>query len=232
MITLNQLNKKIDDKMRLNNQVVEFIKNQQTIITSYLDTIDLTPMNKFRVLNVLLNARVKKHEMKKRYLLQSIQTLKIQKDIFIKQSQHDENIEIAFMNEDYMTIIKLWCDKYDKSYSSLDKLFLAFQFFLEARTMKFIKKYSDKGCILNHMDCMYSIQIIISQSLQDNGFPMYKNELSNDENLYKLRKLLGETKNTFRQFILHVYGRYFPQLTNDILEQIIDYNYINYTIIT
>jgi len=230
-VMLNQVNKKIEDKIKANKEIDEFIKYQENIITSYLDTFDLPHINKYRVLSVLLNARVKKHELKKRCLLQSIQALRIHKDTFIKQSQHDENIETAFKNADYRTIIELWCDKYDTSYNSLDKLFLALQFFLEARTIKFIKKYSNMGCILNHIDCVYSIQIITSEALQDRNFPMYKDELSNTEKLNKLKELLLETKNTFRQFILYVYGKYFPQLTNDILEQIIDYNYINYTVL-
>lgn len=214
--------------MRLVDELDKFINTQQTIITSYLDTYELTPMNKFRVLSVLLDAKVKNHEMKKRYLLQSIQSLKIQRDVFIKQSKHDEHVEIAFMNDDYNEIIELWCDKFDKSYNSLDKLFLVFQFFLEDRTINFIKKHSEKDCIFNHMDCMYSIQIITSQSLHDKNFPMYKNELSNIEYITKLKRLLWETKNTFRQFILHVYRKYLPMLPCVIFEKIIDYNYLDY----
>jgi hypothetical protein len=215
----------------MNTEIAKWIKNQETNITRYLDTFDLPDMNKFRVLSVLLNARVKKHEMKRRYLLQSIQTLQLEKDTFIKQSQHDENIEVAFMKDDYKTIIELWCDKYDTSYNSLDKLFSALQFFLEDRTINFIKKYHYKGCMFNHINCVYSIQIITSEALQDRKFPMYKNELSNFEKFDKLKLLLLETKNTFRQFMLHVYSKYLPRLTTDILEQIIDYNYMNYVIL-
>jgi hypothetical protein len=60
---------------------------------------------------------------------------------------------------------------------------------------------------------------------------MYKNELSNNGKLDKLRELLLKTKGSFRQFMIHVYGIYFPQLTTDILEQISDYNYIIYPIL-
>ena len=206
------------------------MNTQKCIITTYLDTFDLTPMDKFRILSMLLNARVKNHRMKKQYLLQSIQTLKIQRGVFIKQSKHDENVEIAFMKYDYHEIIELWCDKYDNSYNSIDKLFLALQFFLEDRTIKFIKKYSEKDCIFNHVDCIYSIQIITSQSLHDGNSPLYKTELSKNGYVSKLKKLLLETKTVFRRFILHVYSKYFTQLPQDILEQIIDYNYLNYVV--
>jgi hypothetical protein len=135
------------------------------------------------------------------------------------------------MNNDYNDLVELWCDKYDNSHNSLDKLFLAFQFFLEDRTIKFIKKYSEMDCIFNHIDCIYSIQIITSQSLQDGNFPMYRIEFSKFGYVNKLKRLLLETKNTFRQFILHVYSKYLPHLPCDILEQIIDYNYLNYVVI-
>jgi hypothetical protein len=232
-ITLNQLNKKIESKTNLVRDLTDIINNEEDTISSYLDTFtDLAPLNRFRILTTLVAAKVKKIANKKRYAIQSIQTLKIQRDNFLKQSYHDQCIEIAFMNNDYEKIRSLWCDKYDKSHHSLEKLFSALKFFIEDRTIQFITKFSDKNCIVEHIDCMYGIQVITAEGIYDKRrFALYQKELSKKGNEDKLKKLLLETKSTFRKFMIHVYGRYFSKLSEDILEQILDYTHENYFII-
>jgi len=231
-ITLNQLNKKIEDKTQLINDLTEIINNEETTISAYLDTFDeLKPITRFRIFSSLLEAKVKKIVNKKRYAIHSIQLLKIQRDTFIKQSYHDQCIEIAFINNDYEKIITLWCDKYNNSHNSLDKLFSAFNFFIEDRTIQFIKKFSDKDCIFEHIICMYGIQVITAEGMYDKGkFALYHKELSKKGNEDKLKKLLLQTKLVFRKFMVNFYGKYFPKLSDDILEQILDYTYTNYSL--
>ena len=225
------MNKKIEEKIQLRDELNELINREQTIVTEYIDTFELTPMNKFRVLSILVDSRVKKYVNKRRNVIQTIQTLKIKRGVFIKQSYHEQCIEIAFMNNDYEKITMLWCDKYTDSHNSLEKLFLAFQFFIENRTVQFIKKFSNKNCIFEHIECMYGIQVIIAESIYDKeGSILYHKELTKNNNLFKLKKLLMETKSTFRIFMIYLYSKYFPLLSNDILEQILDYTYANYFI--
>ena len=225
------MNKKIEEKIQLRDELNELINREQTIVTEYIDTFELTPMNKFRVLSILVDSRVKKYVNKRRNVIQTIQTLKIKRDNFIKQSYHKQCIEIAFMNNDYEKITSLWCNKYTDSHNSLEKLFLAFQFFIENRTVQFIKKFSNKNCIFEHIECMYGIQVIIAESIYDKEDSiLYHKELTKNNNLFKLKKLLMETKYTFRIFMIYLYSKYFPLLSNDILEQILDYTYANYFI--
>jgi hypothetical protein len=229
---LNQLNKKIESKTNLVRDLTDIINKEEDTISSYLDTFtELAQLNRFRILTTLVAAKVKKTANKKRYAIQSIQTLKIQRDNFLKQSYHDQCIEIAFINNDYKKITSLWCDKYTNSHNSLEKLFSALQFFIEDRTIQFIKKFSDKDCISEHIDCMYGIQLITAEGMCDkSSFALYHKELSKKGNVDKLRKLLLEAKRTFRNFMLHLYGNYFPLLSDDILEQILDYTHTNYFI--
>lgn len=231
-ITLNQLNKKIEDKTQTIHDLSEIINKEEDAISAYLDTfVELAPLIRFRISATLLAAKVKKTANKKRYAIQSIQTLKIQRDNFIKQSYHDQCIEIAFINNDYEKITSLWCDKYTDSHKSLEKIFLALQFFIEDRTNHFIKKFSDKDCIVEHIICMYGIQVITAEGMYDKrNFTLYHKELSKKSNVDKLRKLLLETKTAFRNFMIHLYGNYFPLLSDDILEQILDYTHANYFI--
>lgn len=230
--TVNSLNKKIEDKTQLIDELNEIIIKKETIISDYLDTFeDLKPIHRFRVFTTLVDAKLKKTVNKKRYVIQSIQRLKIQRDNFIKQSYHEQCIEIAFIDNDYKKITSLWCDKYTNSHNSLEKLFSALQFFIEDRTIQFIKKFSDKDCISEHIDCMYGIQLITAEGMYDkSSFALYHKELSKKGNVDKLRKLLLEAKRTFRNFMLHLYGNYFPLLSDDILEQILDYTHTNYFI--
>ena len=230
--TLNQLNKKIEDKTKLVSDLIDIINNEEDAISSYLDTfVELAPLSRFRILTTLLAAKVKKTTNKKRYAIQSLQSLKIQRDNFIKQSYHDQCIEIAFINNDYEKITSLWCDKYTNSHTSLEKIFLALQFFIEDRTIRFIKKFSDKDCIVEHIICMYGIQLITSKGMYDKrNFALYHKELSKKSNLDKLGKLLLETKTAFRNFMIQLYGNYFPSLSDDILEQILDYTHPTYFI--
>lgn len=221
----------IEDRTRIRDEIIETIDTEQNIISNYLDTFDLLPIVKFNTLTTLMNARVKKYAKKKKSVVYSLQSFITRKNLFIKQSTHDENIEIAFMNNDYINIILLWCDKHNNSYSSLDELFPALEFFTEERTIKFIKKYSYVGSIFYHIGCMYSIQIIISQSLIDKSLSMYTKDLLKKGYLDKIRILLWKTKNVFKQFMLHVYRNCIPKLSDDILEIIIDYNYLNYNIL-
>ena len=221
----------IEDRTRIRDEIIRNIDIEQTNISNYLDTFDLPPIVKFRTLTTLVNARMKKYAKKKNSAISSLQSFITRKRAFIKQSEHEENIEIAFMNNDCVNIILLWCDKHNKSYSSLDELFPALEFFIEERTVKFIKKYSDMANIFHHIDCMYSIQIIISQGLLDKSLPLYNKDLSKKVYLDKIRILLLKTKNAFKQFMLHVYRNCFPNLSDDILEIIVDYNYLNYTIL-
>jgi hypothetical protein len=231
-ITLNQLNKKIEDKTQTIHELSEIINKEEDAISAYLDTfVELAPLYRFRICSTLLAAKVKKTANKKRYAIQSIQTLKIQRDNFIKQSYHDQCIEIAFINNDYEKITPLWCDKYTDSHKSLEKIFSALQFFIEDRTIQFIKKFSDKDCIVEHIICMYGIQVITAEGMYDKrNFALYHKELSKKNNVDKLRKLLLETKSTFRNFMIHLYGNYFPLLSEDILEQILDYTHPTYFI--
>jgi hypothetical protein len=230
--TLNSLNKKIENKTKLINELTEIINKEENIISAYLDTFEeLKPIHRFRIFSTLVDAKVKKTANKKRYAIQTIQTLKIQRDKFIKQSYHDQCIEIAFIDNDYEKITALWCDKYTNSHNSLYKLFSAFQFFIEDRTFQFIKKFSDKNCIAEHIDCMYGIQLITAEGMYNkSSFVLYHKELSKKSNVDKLRKLLLEAKRTFRNFMIHLYGNYFPLLSDDILEQILDYTHANYFI--
>jgi hypothetical protein len=227
---LNQLNKKIEDKTQLINDLTEIINTEETTISAYLDTFDeLKPITRFRIFSTLVEARVKKIASKKRYAIQSIQTLKIQRDSFVKQSYHDQCIEIAFINSDYEKITSLWCDKYNNSHNSLEKLFSALKFFLEDRTIQFIKKFSDKDCIFEHITCIYGIQVITAEGIYDKRkFALYHKELSKKKNVAELKKLLLQTKSVFRIFMIHFYGKYFPKLSYDILEQILDYTHTNY----
>ena len=78
---------------------------------------------------------------------------------------------------------------------------------------------------------MYGIQLITAEGMYDKGnFALYHKELSKKNNVDKLRKLLLETKTAFRNFMIHLYGNYFPLLSDDILEQILDYTHANYFI--
>ena len=125
---MKSMNKKIEDKIQIQDELNELINKEQSIVTEYIDTFDLTPMNKYRVLSILVDSRLKKYMNKRHIVIQTIQSLKIKRDDFIKQSYHEQCVEIAFMNNDYEKIILLWCDKYSDSHNSLEKLFLAFQF--------------------------------------------------------------------------------------------------------
>lgn len=221
----------IEDRTRIRDEIFKTIHTEQNNILNYLDTFDLPTIVKFKTLTMLMNARVKKYAKKKNSVISSLQSFITRKNLFIKQSEHDENIEIAFLNNDYINIILLWCDKHNNSYSSLDELFPALEFFIEERTIEFIKKYSFMANVFHHIGCMYSIQIIISQGLIDKSLSMYTKDLLKKGNLDKIRILLLKTKNVFKQFMLYVYRNCFHRLSDDILEIIIDYNYLNYTIL-
>lgn len=221
----------IQDKTRERGEIIQIIDMEQIIISNYLDTFELSPIVKSSMLTTLVNAHVKKYANKKNNIVSSLQYFISRRDAFIKQSIHDENIELAFINENCNDIILLWCDKHEKSYLSLDELFPALEFFIEKRTIEFIKKYSEMVHIFRHIDCMYSIQIIIALGLQDKSLPMYGKELLNKEYLDKIQLLLLKTKHVFKQFMLHVYRNCLPKLSDDILVIIIDYNYLNYNVV-
>jgi len=220
-LKVNEWNKKIEEKIRARKEIGEFMKKQQLVITQYVDTFDLQPMDKLKVLTILISSRLKTDELKKRNIMSSIQALKKCKNMFVEKSKHDEFIERAFITGDYRSMVTLWCEKFNNSYDSLNNLFSTLHFFIEKRTIDFIKKYSNTYCIINHIECMYSIQLII----KDTNFSMYKKDLCKFENRVMLRKLLLESKRVFIDFMIYVYRKYFYMLPDVILEQIIDYNY-------
>jgi hypothetical protein len=221
----------IEDKTRERGEIIQIIDMEQIIISNYLDTFELSPIVKSSMLTTLVDAEVKKYANKKNIIVSSLQYFITRRDAFIKKSIHDENIELAFINENCNDIISLWCDKHEKSYLSLHELFPALEFFIEKRTIEFIKKYSDVADIFQHIGCMYSIQIIIALGLHDKSLPMYDKELLNKEYQDKLQQLLLKTKAVFKQFMIHVYRNCLPKLSDDILVIIIDYNYLNYNVL-
>lgn len=230
--TLSQIDSKLHAKQVELNNIIDVIDTETRNIHEYIDTFPLSPHDRLNVLHKLVDSRVKMYSKPKRQLVFYIQKMKKQREIFVENISELENIELAFMNEDYKNIIQLWNIKILKAVNSLQLLFSLLQFSLEKRTILFVKKYLDINIVYTHTCCFYELQSLISDIIIQRdpkiSTTLYHNELGVKLNVDNLKMLLSKTKGTFRETMIYFYRQYLPFLNDDILLLIIHYIFVDY----
>lgn len=230
--TLVQVDNKLREKQRELDDIIDVIDTETRNIHEYIDTFSLAPHDRSCVLHKLVNSRVKMYSKPKGDLIYYIQEMKKQRESFIENISELENIELAFMNDDYKNIIQLWNNKILKATKSLEPLFSLLQFSLEKRTVLFVKKYLDIDIVYTHICCFYELQSLLSDIVRerkpDITTTLYYDELENKLNVDNLLLLLSKTKGIFRETMIYFYRQYLPPLNDDILLLIIHYIFVDY----
>lgn len=229
---MSQIDTKLHEKQMQLDAIIEIINTETRNIHEYIDTFCLTPHDRSSVLYKLIDSRVKMYSKPKGELIYYIQEMKKRREIFIENMTEFENIELAFMNNDYKNIIQLWNNKILKATKSLVPLFSLLQFSIEKRTVLFVKTYLDIDVVYTHICCFYELQSLLSDIVRerkpDIPTTLYYDELGIKINVDNLLLLLSKTKGTFRETMIHFYRQYLPPLNDDILLLIIHYIFVDY----
>ena len=230
--TLCQIDNKIRVKQTQLDTIIDEIDTETRKIHSYIDTFYLSPMDRSCILHKLVNSRIKLYTNSKQDLIFYIQEMTKKRKLFIENITELENIELAFMNDDYKNIVQLWNTKILKSVNSLESLFSLLQFSLEERTVLFVKKYLNIDIMYTHICCFYEVQTLVADiTLHRDPLittTLYHSELGVKNNADNLKELLYKSKDTFKEIMLPFYRQFLPHLNDDILLLIIRYIFTDY----